>query len=356
MDADAEEKLVNKRLRHSDEETSLGSSILPIGGWKRYPEFPCGTLRAFPGNPDRERYKVYLFPYAILSVAQREAAHALLGVADEDSWEKKTPRRLHGVSSQIVLEFQSRTWKYLSKEEQQNATKLLDLTEDLWNNALSVFHDDHWFLPGITLTTVQFKALLSTLDRMAERRVLCTKEELVKFLLQTEKVFIPSQALAMVRELQSHPCWNAMKAENTRGDPHAVIASFLTKTRKLANLETYSLLSMWDDESSGCVWGNFCADERNKHNRIPDGLPTYAAALQDRQDRTKALRHETAAVLSGYYPTSTLPALDRSLILYILNTWVGTAPSVDPQQCSWPTCYQHVPVVDTRPTSDSSTR
>lgn len=172
--------------------------------------------RSFPGQPPRERYgKAYNYPYDELTIQQKAVARDVLGIIEASSWEKAMPRRLKGINESTVLLFQTKAWSQLNTDHQQLLTEYLHIDENFWNKKLAPFHDDLWRIPGITLTTKEFKPVLATIARMAQSQVL-TKKDVAQFLFSIGKLLLPSQGLLIAETLKASSSWESL-LESARG-------------------------------------------------------------------------------------------------------------------------------------------
>ena len=274
------------------------------------------------------------------------------------------PRRCYGSDHCVVLAFQEKSWKQLSSKEQE-AAKMLQLSEVLWNSALTPFHDDLWKIPDVTLGKQEFASVLATVRKMSHGPSF-KKENLAAFLLGLEKCLLPSQAVSIADTLKSSPSWENWLHGSRSGLPrfntNLIVAGFLSYPRRILDFPHEQLLVLWDDNNCGCIWGNSGWTEGNEQidddesdGRSDDedsdlaeennGRPSYSEALLRLVTHRKTHRM-MEAVLTGSGPVSRsregtiLPALPKSVVRYILDKVLGApADSIDPRKVAWLTDY-----------------
>jgi hypothetical protein len=329
---------------------SLGT-IQYVGGtsWKKY-QGSDGHFRSYPGNPLRERSRASDQPFSELTVAQRQAARNVLGIVDEDTWEKAMPRRCCGVSHWTVVTFQAVTWEDLSADQQHEASTALGLSKEMWNGKLALFHDKLWTVEGLTMSSKEFSPVLSTVQKMAGRQAFTERGDLVRFLLDLGRLLTPSQGLAICETIKAAGAFEALAGIDSQQklNIHVLVASFLSDPKRFLDPNPYQLLPFWDDENTVCAFGNL-----NLYYATAGKQPQpYHRALQQRHCRQLALRRCVSAVLTGSYYSgggsngNALPILPRSLALRILNDWIGSEEPVDPWKVQWLVYYGHVTVAD----------
>jgi hypothetical protein len=342
-----EEQAPGSKRARSD---SSSGDIKYVGGirWKQYQAL-AGCLRSYPGNPLRERTRVIDQPFSELTVAQRQAARNVLGIVDEDTWERAMPRRCCEAPDRTVLTFQAVTWEDLSVDQQHEGSTALGLSKEMWNGKLALFHDKLWTVEGLTMNSKEFSPVLSTVRKMAGRQAFTKRGDLVRFLLDLGRLLTPSQGLAICETIKAAGAFEALAGignDTQTLNIHVLVASFLSDPKRFRDISHAQLIPFWDDENSGCAFGN-----SGYATAGPQPQP-YHRDLQQRHCRQLALRRCVSAVLTGSYYSgggsngNALPILPRSLALRILNDWIGSEEPVDPWKVQWLVYYGRVTVAD----------
>jgi len=289
--------------------------------------------RSGPGAPPRERHFVYQQPWTKLTPLQRQAAHSCLGIVNEAAWEMAMPRRLYGVCASTVLVYQSCTWKDLQEHQQQDAQQYLQISEDIWNEHLAVFHDDLWTLEGISLTSKEFKVLLSALEKLSNKGASFRMSILAQFLFQLRKVLTPSQGKCICETVKASLCWGTFYEglEIRYYNIDILVASFLSSPKRFLSIDNREILAYWDDDNIGCRWGNNYPEVGQNSS-----LPTYGEDLERRYKRKLFLR------LVGLSFTRARPlenpiVLERNVVETIIDRWVGDEDELNPQSVTWVT-------------------
>jgi hypothetical protein len=271
-----------------------------------------------------------------LSDKQQNAVRDVLGITDSDAWDKAMPRRMEAMCGSTVLTFQIVLFEDLSEEQQKQAQSELQISRAFWNGLLSCFHDKLWFIDNVTLRPEEFSAVLRNLRRMLRTQQCTTKADLARFLLDLNRVLLPSQALLISRTVLgcAHMATMEPPDEISRGrfNVDAVVASFLTDPKRYIAIDNVQLQIYWDDRCAGCIWGN------SEHNP-GEGVPSYSGALQQRYARWLDLRRCAAPILTGTIGTG-LPNLPQDVARYILDDLVGEEDPVDPLEIYWLSFYQ----------------
>lgn len=295
-------------------------------------------------------------------------AKDVLGIEAEEEWERMMPRRAYSSNTSYVLTFQKKTWSQLSKNE-QDSVKHLDMSEAFWDQKLALFHDDLWSVPGVTLTSKEFSPILATIRKMSQHSVL-TKTDLAKFLFSLEHTLVPSQGATIAKALKASPSWESLLEStqsgvaqfNTKFHVHLVMASFLSDPGRFVDISHEQLNVFWNDDSSGCVWGNAGGKTiMNDDVGTSRKKKTYATALTELTSRrlVEPLLTETLHTTSGTQRQP--PRIPKLVATYLLDKMLGVPPnSIDPFQVSWLEGYDvtltifFAPVQENKPVCSAS--
>jgi len=305
-------------------------------GWKR--QWGSRVARSGPGAPPRERNRVYDQPWNTLTPLQRAAAHNCLGIVNEVAWEMAMPRRLYARGESTVLTFQPVSWNGLTAQQQQDAQKHLQISKEVWNEHLALFHDDLWTVEGISLTAKESSSVLSTVGKLS--RGTLSMAQLAQFLLGLGRVLTPSQAKCICEVIKSSSCWGTLYdngGENQANsmyrffNVHVLVASFVSDAERFFHTNNTTLLqSFWDDDNMGCSWGSTIV-------RV-EGQPLYASELSRRYKRKMFLRLVGLSLAGAFSPSKKNDAslvLPRSVVPRIIDGWVGEEELPKPRDFAW---------------------
>jgi len=308
-------------------------------GWRTRVMFS----RSYPGAPLKERHQPFDQPFDALSARERAAA-ATLGMTNPDQWEARMPRRVRGHGDKIVDHPMERPHAQLTPAEVE-AAALLGLTEHVWDAQLATFHHSLWALPGVCLSEAMFTPLLASLKSMARRPL--QSVQIAKLLLSLERLLLPSQGAAICAVLSAAPAAAHEPTSSSGAMPlPALVASFLTHPRRFVDVTYLQTLSTcWDDQLSGCVWGN-AHGAYTDEAAPPHPRPTYQQALVDRHARNERTRFAAGPILAGRLPPTLsarnedafLPALPEHLAMEVLALADETG-RIHPLEVSWMKCY-----------------
>lgn len=320
-----------QKRSHADDGGVLDGSS--AWGWKIY-NGPTGFGRSCPGDPPRERFYVYQQPFSKLNASQRAAAFSVLGIMKEEAWELAMPRRIKGHPASNALTYQPQTWDDLSPEQQEEASTKLDLSKYIWNRYLAPFHDKLWTVDGLTMTSKEFSAVLSTLHKLTQQPL--TKTDLVQFLLNLGRLLTPSQGRVICQMLEAGACWTTLcppgSSVTSSCQAPIIVASFLSDPERFVAKPYLEIQEFWDDGSAGCFWGNAYGNRCYRY--FGPRPPSYAYELKKRHRLQDELR-QIPFILRDVYPK-----LPQCLAQRIVDEWIGEPPEIDLHFIDWLICYE----------------